>query len=118
MANKQAFHTTGKFWAIEHFPKGIARSGHFTKEQAQLLEDYGKSYKALYGGELKPRCDEEKEFVSVFMGKKEASSIHERAWKRFLEVSNQRQRLHISMGAQPSSSVDFSSYDDDSNLSD
>jgi uncharacterized protein len=118
MANEKAFHATAKFWATEHFPKGIARSGHFTKEQAQLLEDHGRSYKALYDGDIRPRCNEESGFVAVFKGQKEAANIHERTWKRFLEVTNQKHRLYISMGGQPSSSEDYSSYVDGSNLSD
>lgn len=109
MSQMTSFQSETKFWAREYFPKGIARSGHFTKEQASLLEAHGKSYEALSKGLVLPKGEEEKAFVEVCLGEREAQSVHEKTWKRFLTVINEKHRIQFSVSSSSSSpSVDFS----------
>lgn len=116
MSQQNSFHSDSKFWAANFFPKGIGRSGYFNKVQANLLEENGKTYQALADGSMKPRNTEESEFVQVFQSKKEAQTIHEKSWQRFLEVTNQKYRKHISVSSSLAPSDDFSSYDDSDEL--
>jgi len=112
MGQKGSFYSDSKFWAIDVFPKGIGRSGHFNKEQASLLENHGKRYLALTSGDVEPCNDEEKAFVSVFKGEKEAITIHEKVWERFLDVTGEKRRVHYSVSASATPIVDFSSHED------
>lgn len=108
MSQQKSFSSESKFWATEYFPRGIGRSGYFTNEQAILLEVHGRSYQALSTGEAKPINDEEANFVSVFKGNKDPVTAHEKVWKRFLEVTNQKNKIHYSVSSSSSPTVDFS----------
>lgn len=112
MSQKQAFHSDSKFWAREYFPKGIGRSGHFNKTQAVLLETHGKTYQALSEGSKIPEFEEEKAFVEVCRGERAPESEHEKTWCRFLDVTDQKNRVHYSVGSSSAPSVDFSSPDE------
>lgn len=108
MTQQNSFKSDSKFWATNFFPKGIGRSGHFNKEQTNLLENHGVAYEALADGSREPVSEEEVAFVLVFQGQKEAQTKHERTWKRFLEVTDQKHRMHYSVGSSSAPSVDFS----------
>ena len=84
MQSSSSFLTDKTFSDPTHFPYGFARSGEFTVRQAQLIEEHGQAYKALSEGVRQPVNDEESEFVRFCQGEKEAESIHERTWKRYL----------------------------------
>lgn len=88
MKVSHSFQAERKFWDDEHFPYGFSRSGDFTLEQAALLEQCGHAYRALANGEREPSSQEEKDFVAFCRGVKEASSGHEKAWKRYQEKVN------------------------------
>ena len=109
MSQQNSFQSDSKFWATNFFPKGINRSGHFNKEQAGLLENHGKAYEALTDGTRDPIGEEETAFLSVFKGEREAQTKHERTWKRFLEVTDQKHRMHYSVSSSSAPSIDFSS---------
>lgn len=113
MARKKAFEAESKFWGTEYFPEGLSRCGFFTYQQVNLLEENGMTYKALAEGIEAPAFKEEESFVDVFTGSKAAETIHEKTWKRFLEVSNQKQGVHFSVGADSSSSKSVISAQDD-----
>jgi uncharacterized protein YifE (UPF0438 family) len=108
MSQQKSFSSESKFWATEYFPRGIGRSGHFTNEQAKLLEDHGRSYYALSTGKVNPINDEEANFVAVFKGNRDPVTAHEKVWKRFLDVTDQKNKVHYSVSSSSSPSVDFS----------
>lgn len=78
-----SFLTDRVFYAQEHFPYGLGRSGEFTSEQAELLAAHGYAYEALANGSRSPVTEEEARFVKVCRGKCAAKSPHEKAWQRY-----------------------------------
>ncbi len=95
MYKSESFVTCKRFYADEHFPYGISRSGEFNRDQAKLLEDHGEAYQALHSGLRSPINDEERDFVAVCKGEKQARTEHEIAWMRFCEKT-QKRRTYIS----------------------
>lgn len=95
----KSFYSELKFWAVDIFPHGMARSGYFTKEQAQLLEDNGHAYLALSTGDRLSLDQTEKEFVLFCQGKKDADNVHEKSWKRYLEVAGKKRYRHYSVSS-------------------
>lgn len=93
-----------KFWGTDHFPYGFARSGEFTRDQVQLLENHGYAYQALASGERAAQTPEEQEFVKYCKGEKAAQTRHEKAWARYLKKTTENV-VFVSLGA--------SSHDDD-----
>lgn len=91
------FFSNSKFYAQQHFPYGIGRSGEFTKLQTSLLETHGKAYEALHSGQREPLNDEERQFVAVCRGQAAASTDHEKAWLLFCEKTNKK-RVSCSLG--------------------
>ena len=85
MKKLNAFSTTKKFYAVEHFPYGISRSGEFNQKQAKLLEEHGEAYLALSSGARLPVNGEEEDFVLVCNGEKAPETDHERTWLRYCE---------------------------------
>lgn len=83
MTNILSFDSNRKFYADDHFPYGISRSGEFTREYASLLTEHGWAYQTLAEGSRVPATPEEKAFVAVCRGKKAAETSHEKAWMLF-----------------------------------
>lgn len=102
-----------KFWGTDHFPYGFARSGEFTREQVQLLENHGYAYQALALGERSPQTPEEEDFVKFCHGEKVAQTKHEKVWERFMKKSTQSV-LFVSLGASSNDDdgASMASYDD------
>ncbi len=108
MKKNDSFSTDCKFYAREHFPYGIGRSGEFTCEQSDLLANYGQAYVALAEGSRDPLTAEEERFVAVCQGKLKARSCHEKAWLLFLSKTQPRRSTYsslVSVGNQ--GAVDF-----------
>ncbi len=83
MTDSRSFSDTRKFHALEHFPRGLDRSGEFTREQAQLLVNHGFAYQALDAGTREPATEDERQFVAVCRGEREPLTPHEKAWSCF-----------------------------------
>jgi len=84
------FRTDKRFEDKLNFPYGFLKSGDFTIEQARVLELKGVAYQELAAGARKPQGEVEREFVAFCHGKKEAQTIHERVWKRYLAKVHSR----------------------------
>ncbi len=56
----------------------------FSNEQIEILEKYGHWFMALTTGKLEPITDLQRDFVLVATHKKEAFSLEEIAWFRYL----------------------------------
>ena len=99
MGSSISFQADRPFLGEKHFPHGIARSGHFSSQQAKLLETHGYAYLALSKGERKPIDQLEKDFVAFCKGEKDAESIHEKIWQRYLDCTTKKNLCHYSVGA-------------------
>ena len=91
MTNTTAFSSNRKFYGDDHFPYGLDRSGRFTRQQVDLLLDHGWAYKALAEGDQTPVTPEERAFVAVCQGEKDAKTDHEKVWQWYCtKVSGQK----------------------------
>ncbi len=72
-----------------HFPHGFARSGYFTKRQAEILTSYGRHLRELWTEEIQAENDVEKSFVAVCQGQKAAESEIEKVWLAYLRAVQQ-----------------------------
>jgi uncharacterized protein YifE (UPF0438 family) len=68
-----------------HFPYGFARSGYFTKKQAEILTAYGRHLRELWTEEILPENAVEQDFVKVCQGKMVAESEIEKTWMAYLK---------------------------------
>ena len=95
MKNSQyiSFFSPKKFFDNTNYPYGFARSGDFTRTQADLLEQYGYTLQRLYRGEQTPANTEEHSFVRVCHQDAEPSSAIERTWMTYLKATERRQQF-------------------------
>ncbi|CAA0101122.1 Uncharacterised protein [BD1-7 clade bacterium] len=88
MTTTSSFASTKRFYADALFPYGFARSGEFTIQQVALLEEHGVAYDELHNGLRKPANDEERAFVAVCHGQRNAETPHETTWLHYCEKAN------------------------------
>jgi uncharacterized protein YifE (UPF0438 family) len=86
MSRKDSFFSNSKFYSDKHFPYGFARSGRFTREQADRLERDGKAYEALHNGKREPKNAEETRFITVCRGKAKPVTEHEKVWMLYCRM--------------------------------
>ncbi|WP_028109739.1 DUF413 domain-containing protein [Ferrimonas futtsuensis] len=110
MSQIEGFQPAGRFFDDTHFPRGFARSGHFTMKESDLLEQYGRRLKALAEGTQPPATPQEAQFISMARGECPAESILEHAWTKYIAKS-QRRKLFTMSSKSPSADDDA---DDDS----
>lgn len=100
----------GKFFDNKHFARGFSRSGEFTINEAQVLENFGRTMKGLHEGSLTPENADEHEFISAFQdGGEYVKSHYANCWKKYLNKT-QRKRTYTLCSTVKSTG---SSYDDD-----
>ncbi|GLT14052.1 DUF413 domain-containing protein [Vibrio algivorus] len=106
----------GKFFDNKHFARGFSRSGEFTINEAQILENYGRTMQGLFEGNLTPEDDDEKEFITAFQQEGEEGIVNKyvQCWKKYLNKT-QRKRTYTLCSTVKGSA---SSYDDDDSDSD
>lgn len=66
-----------------HFPEGITNCPFFSKQQAELLIQYGETLVGLECGIKFPQNMEERNFVAYCRGNKSASTELERLWEKY-----------------------------------
>jgi len=86
-----SFDSPRKYYDDQNFPHGFHRSGDFTRAQAEVLENKGHVLKALHEGLQDPTDDMEKQFVTMCQGKREASTLIEKAWQGYLNALSHKQ---------------------------
>ena len=79
-----------KFFDDKHFPRGFARSGYFTIKEAQLLENCGRTMKALFEGLTLPQTEEEQQFVDEINGRRAVESTYASCWLKYLNKINHK----------------------------
>lgn len=112
MSEERSFSSNRKFFAAEYYPYGLARSGEFTREHADLLEKHGYAYQSLEEGSRSAANAEEERFLSVCRGEAEAETRHEIAWRRFCQKTRTIKVL-TSPALFLSSSLGYDEYTDD-----
>ncbi|NRB42526.1 MAG: DUF413 domain-containing protein [Pseudomonadales bacterium] len=84
----RGFEAGSQFQDSRHFPVGFSRSGEFTLHQAEILEQYGHVLKDLENGQQKAKGREQKHFIAVCSGSKEAESMLEKAWLKYRTLTH------------------------------
>ncbi|MCC5854265.1 MAG: DUF413 domain-containing protein [Idiomarina sp.] len=69
---------------FRNYPYGFSRSGDFSIRESDVLLHYGCLITALVNGELAPETDEDKALLAVATGAKEAETVVEKAWVKYL----------------------------------
>lgn len=88
------FCSNKRFFDDENFPYGFERSGEFTSAQAKLLTDHGLAYKALLLKAKEPVSEEEKRFVMFCDGFRDAETVHEKTWKKYMDACGRVMEYH------------------------
>lgn len=114
MSQIEGFLPAGRFFDDTHFPRGFARSGHFTMKESDLLEQYGRRLKALAEGTQAPVTPQEEQFVSMARGERPAESVLEHAWTKYIAKSQRRKLFTMSSKSPSANDGD----DDDDNSED
>lgn len=66
----------------------------FSNEEMEILEQKGHQLRALAAGTQKPRNNEERMFVKVCKGQREAFTIMEFAWLKYLNRHEIELKMH------------------------
>lgn len=100
MSDAIHFSSGAEFRDLKNYPYGIARSGDFTRAQAQLLVNHGSVYKGLFDGERQPCNDLEQHFVEFCRsGCGVPENEHEKAWGLYLKKLESKQAVVDCSGA-------------------
>lgn len=84
------FFSKSSFYDSIHFPHGFARSGHFTKKEADLLTESGYIIKQLAAGTLLPQNDAQKSMLAVLENMKPAETTIEKVWMKYVQLSTRK----------------------------
>lgn len=95
---RSAFTSTNKFYDDANFPRGFARSGHFTIVEADILENHGFVLKGLYNKTLAPQNSFQTQFVQVMENTQEPTNAFERAWIKYLKLTTSKAKFHTLFG--------------------
>ena len=88
-----SFESEKPFNDFQHFARGIRRSGDFTINESNLLEQCGTAMMELYKGTRKPKTPEEKEFVKQITSDDVLTDRNAKIFKKYLQVIQPR-HLH------------------------
>ncbi|TKB48103.1 DUF413 domain-containing protein [Ferrimonas sediminicola] len=113
MSQIEGFQPAGRFFDDKHFPRGFARSGHFTMRESDLLEIYGRRLKALAEGTQSPTTPQEEQFVSMAHGERPAESAVEHAWTKYIAKSQRRKLFTMSSKSPAATDEDEDDSSDD-----
>ncbi len=84
--NVAGFNELSPFYDDRACPMGFSRSGHFTLQQAQIIERYGRQLIALEQGETQPETPEQSHFVEVCQGKMQPETLLEKSWAQYYKL--------------------------------
>ncbi|KLV04055.1 hypothetical protein ABT56_15645 [Photobacterium aquae] len=102
--------SVGKFYDDKNFPRGFNRSGVFTVNEAQLLENYGRTMRGLAEGSLSPETPAEQEFVAEVKGDTELQSNYAKCWMKYIHKTSNKVRSYTLCVSQRKAG---GSYDED-----
>ncbi|WP_373767224.1 DUF413 domain-containing protein [Glaesserella sp.] len=105
----ESFSVTRRFFDDKNYPRGFSRHGDYTIRESQTLEQFGQACSALENGERKATTAEEKHFVAVVKGEKEAETFLEKTWLKYRTLTSKTKRIYTLSGDV---SADLGSSDD------
>ena len=88
-----SFQSDKRFNDLQHFPRGLRRSGEFTTSEADLLETCGQVMLELYQGKREPKDDVEQLFLDRVKAGDAAGNPHAKVWFKYLKVIGPK-RVH------------------------
>jgi uncharacterized protein len=88
-----SFESEKRFNDLQHFPRGIRRSGNFTVSESDLLERHGHAMMELYQGKRLPQDDVETAFVERVAAGDAAGNPFAKVWLKYIKVIGPR-RVH------------------------
>lgn len=88
-----SFESEKRFNDLQHFPRGIRRSGNFTVGESDLLERHGHAMMELYQGKREPKDDVEAAFVERVKADDAAGNPFAKVWLKYIKVIGPR-RVH------------------------
>ncbi|AUI66951.1 MULTISPECIES: DUF413 domain-containing protein [Glaesserella] len=94
----ESFSVTRRFFDDKNYPRGFSRHGDYTIRESQTLEQFGQACLALENGERKPTTEEEKQFVAVVKGEREAETFLEKVWLKYRSLTSQTKRIYTLSG--------------------
>lgn len=94
----ESFSVTRRFFDDKNYPRGFARHGDYTIRESQTLEQFGQACLALETGERKPATAEEKQFVAVVKGEREAETTLEKVWIKYRSLTSKSKRIYTLSG--------------------
>jgi uncharacterized protein YifE (UPF0438 family) len=100
---------TKLFTDVKRFPYGFKKSGDLSIAEANILSELGHTLQCLELGTFGPESEEEEHFVQVFKGFASPETTVERAWAKYIRLSNTR-RNFFSLHS-PSFNVDIPNED-------
>ncbi|MFC0120096.1 DUF413 domain-containing protein [Pseudoalteromonas xiamenensis] len=95
---RNAFASPKQFYDDANFPRGFARSGHFTILEAEILENHGVVLKGLYNKTLAPQNSFQTQFTQVMENTSEPTNAFERAWIKYLKLTTSKAKFHTLFG--------------------
>ncbi|WP_440055131.1 DUF413 domain-containing protein [Pseudoalteromonas sp. T1lg65] len=95
---KNAFASPRAFYDDANFPRGFSRSGHFTLQEAEILEQVGATLKSLYSKALEPQNSFQSQFVQVMEGVIPATNQIEKTWTKYLKLTTCKTKFHTLFG--------------------
>ena len=88
-----SFESEKRFNDLQHFPRGIRRSGNFTVSESDMLERHGHAMMALYQGKQQPADDVEADFVERIKTGDAGGNPFAKVWLKYIRVIGPR-RVH------------------------
>ena len=110
----KSFDSPKKFFDDVNFARGFHRSGDFTRDQAQMLENMGVALKALQDGTRTPVTDEEQRFVEFAQQTLAPTNAVERTWATYINAIARKQIYFTASSPATAESDSETSDNDDS----
>jgi uncharacterized protein YifE (UPF0438 family) len=106
------FASRKRFYDDTNFPHGFARSGDFTREQADVLERFGVRLCELGEG-AEAQSESERQFQAVVRGERMAQTAIEKAWQQYQRALQRRQDYYRAPGLAAASAGQATVTEDD-----
>ncbi|MFT6029976.1 MAG: hypothetical protein ACI8O8_001719 [Oleiphilaceae bacterium] len=102
------FYSKSSFYDSINFPHGFARSGYFTKKEADLLIESGYIIKQLAQGNIQVESLEQKDMLLVIQNQKPAGTTYERIWEKYILLTQRKLTRHHALAGNIDQGRDYS----------
>lgn len=102
------FYSKSSFYDSINFQHGFARSGHFTKKEADILTESGYIIKQLSLGNIQAESPEQKNMLLVIQGQKPVETIYERVWEKYMLFTQRKKTKYYALAGNIDQVGDYS----------